>query len=128
MTSAMGFDLTPFNRFSPLEISAEPGGGEVEPLSDAMELVGFDLAQDAPKEATRCVRMTAVRDGVVEGIMRWLRLDFGGGIVFENKPPQRSSWVPQIHLLPTPRPIAAGESISVEIFHNQNRLFVMAEP
>jgi hypothetical protein len=128
MTSAMGFDLTPFNRFSPLRIPAEPGGGEVEPLSDAMELVGFDLTQEAPKEATRRVLMTAARDGVAEGVMSWLRLDFGDGIVFENKPPQRSVWLPQIHLLPESRQIATGESIAVEIFHNRERLFVMAEP
>jgi hypothetical protein len=65
---------------------------------------------------------------VAEGVMLWLRLDFGDGIVFENMPPQRSVWLPQIHLLPAPRRIATGASISVEIFHNQERLFVMAEP
>lgn len=128
MTSAMGFDLTPFNRFSPLEISAERGGGEVEPLSDAMELIGFDLAQEAPPQATRRVRMTATRDGVAEGVMRWLKLDFGDGIVFENKPPQRSSWLPRIHPLPKPRRVTAGASVSVDIFHSPEGLYVMAEP
>ncbi|MES2355953.1 MAG: 50S ribosomal protein L11 methyltransferase [Pseudomonadota bacterium] len=127
MESAMGFDLTPFNRFSPMEICAGKGGGDVEPLSDVMTLIDFDLTHDAPQEATRRMQIHATHDGVVEGVMRWLKLDFGDGILFENRPPQRSSWFPQIHLLPASRRVSAGEAITVEVFHNQDRLFVMAE-
>ena len=127
MESAMGFDLTPFNRFSPMEISAGKGGGDAQPLSDTMTLLDFDLTRDAPQEATRRMQVHATQDGIVEGIMRWLKLDFGDGILFENRPPQRSSWHPQIHLLPAPRRISTGEAMSIEVFHDQERLFVMAE-
>ena len=125
MSSALGFDLTPFNRFSPLQISTEVGGGHVEPLSEAMELIAFDLREDAPQEGRRRVQMMATQEGVAEGVMRWLKLDFGGGVLFENKPPQPSAWRPQIHLLPAPRPVAPGDAIDVEILHTHDRLFVM---
>jgi len=37
---------------------------------------------------------TATRAGRAEAILRWLRLDFGDDILFENRPPQRSAWDP----------------------------------
>jgi hypothetical protein len=125
MGTVMGFDLTPFNRFTPVELNAGKGGGEVEPLSDAVELIRFDLREDAPKEATKAVLLTANQSGRVESLLRWLRLDFGGGIVFENRPPQVSSWDPHLHILPEPLSVQAGDPVAFEISHDRDRLFVV---
>jgi predicted RNA methylase len=124
MDTAMGFDLTPFNRFTPVEIHAGKGGGEFEPLTDAVELIRFDLHQDAPSEDTQRVRLTAHTPGTAESLMRWLKLDFGEGILFENRPPLHSSWDPHLHILPTPRPLEAGQTVEIEIHHNRDRLFI----
>ncbi len=129
MESAMGFDLSAFNRFSPLELDAGQGGGDVvEPLSAATELIHFDLHQDVGSAPSRQVRLVADREGLAEGLMRWLRLDFGAGIVFENRPPQRSSWFPQLHILPTPHPVHPGDVLDFEVMHEGNRLFVIPQP
>ena len=125
MDRVLGFDLTPFNRFAPVMINAGKAGGEVDPLSDAVALVHFDLRVDAPAEASRRVTLTANRAGQVEGILRWLRLDFGDGIVFENRPPQRSHWDPMLHVLSQCRQLESGDAVEVEVYHQRHRLFVL---
>lgn len=125
MDTALGFDLTPFNRFSPTEISAGKGGGNARLLSDAIELIGFDLAEDTPAlETPRRLRLVASDAGRAEGVMRWLRLDFGAGIVFENPPPQRSSWFPSVHLLPAPRALEPGDEVLLDLQHDRARLYL----
>lgn len=124
METAMGFDLTPFNRFTPVELNAGKGGGEVKPLTDAVELIRFDLHVDAPAEETRRVELTADAKGQAESLMRWLKLDFGDGLVFENRPPQHSSWDPHIHILPVPRHLEPGQTLEIEVHHNRDRLFI----
>jgi len=124
MSSVMGFDLIPFNCFTPLELNAGEGGGGVNPVSDAIELIGFDLNETAPNEATEIITLTANRDASVHSLLRWLRLDFGDDIVFENRPPQKSSWDPHLHILPTPINVRAGQSLQFEINHNRDQLFI----
>jgi type II protein arginine methyltransferase len=124
MDQVMGFDLSPFNRFTPVEINAGKGGGELELLTEAVELARFDLHRDAPAEARHEVRLIAQRAGRAEALLRWLRLDFGDGIPFENRPPQRSSWDPHLHILPEPLELAAGSVCSMTVSHNRERLFI----
>lgn len=123
--TVMGFDLTPFNRFTPVEINAGIGGGDVNPLSEAVELASFNLHEIAPNEVTEVVTLTANQGGRVESLLRWLRLDFGDGIVFENRPPQRSSWDPHLHVFPAPIDVQPGQSVRLEIGHNRDRLFIV---
>lgn len=126
MDTVMGFDLTPFNRFSPLELNAgKGGGGNVEMLSEPVELAGFDLRHDAPAEASHALRLVASQEGRAEALMRWLRLDFGDGIVFENRPPQQSSWDPHLHILPQARDLKPGDALDVEIGHDRSRLYII---
>lgn len=124
MSRVMGFDLTPFNCFTPLELNAGEGGGVVKPVSETVELIGFDLNETAPKEATEIVTLTANRDASVHSLLRWLRLDFGDNIVFENRPPQKSAWDPHLHILPKPINVRAGQSLQFEINHNRDQLFI----
>ena len=124
MDTAMGFDLTPFNRFTPVEINAGKGGGTVEPLTDVVELIRFDLHVDAPAEDTQRVALTAHAAGQAESLMRWLKLDFGDGLLFENRPPQHSSWDPHLHILPRPHALRVGETLEIEVHHNRDRLFI----
>ncbi|NEX18408.1 MAG: hypothetical protein C1943_17845 [Halochromatium sp.] len=124
MDQVMGFDLSPFNRFTPVEINAGKGGGELELLTEAVELARFDLHQDAPAEARHEVHLIAQQAGRAEALLRWLQLDFGDGITFENRPPQRSSWDPHLHLLPEARWLDAGAVCAMTVSHNRERLFL----
>ncbi len=120
----MGFDLTPFNCFKPTSLNASRGGGDVRPLSGPVELIRFDLSETAPKEYSHIVSLMANQTGQAESLMRWLRLDFGDGIIFENRPPQKSSWDPQLHIFPETIDVVLGRLIEVEVSHNREQLFV----
>lgn len=132
MGQVMGFDLTPFNRFTPLEVSTYKGGvspykGKVkaDPLSAPVMLLQLDLRVKHSAEATHKVRMVVQKEGVADGIMRWLRLDFGDGIVFENCPPRISCWDPQIHLLPKSIMVSAGDVVEFEVYRNHETLMIL---
>jgi len=122
--TVMGFDLSPFNRFTPTELSLGRAGAQVEALSEDIELIKFNLNQDTPKEATSCFKLVVKKDGNAEALMRWLHLDFGDGLVFENRLPQKSCWWPHIHIFPKEIPVKRGDEISFELYHNQDRLFL----
>ena len=122
--TVMGFDLSPFNRFTPTELSLGRAGAEVEALSEDIELIKFNLNQDAPKEATSRFKVAAKQNGNAEALMRWLHLDFGDGLVFENRLPQKSCWWPHIHIFPKEFLVKQGDEISFELYHNQDRLFL----
>lgn len=123
-STSMGFDVTPLNRFTPPIVCPGPGGGGAELLSEPQELLRFDLASDE-EPGPRRLELRAVRAGVAEGVIRWNRLDFGGGIVLENRPPAVSrSWFPCLHLFPSPLPVAPGDVVTVEVSHDDERVFV----
>jgi type II protein arginine methyltransferase len=125
MDDVMGFDLTPFNRFAPSVVATGPGGGRPDPLSQARELLTLDLTIHQPAMKAPQTRMlTADREGVADGILRWHRLDFGAGIQFENCPPSLSAWHPQLHLFRTPRQVKSADKVSLSIFHDRERLYI----
>jgi type II protein arginine methyltransferase len=124
MGRTLDFDLTAFNRFAPAEINAGEGGGDFTRLSEDIDIARFDLAVDAPAEAMHEVQFTASCAGRAEGVLRWLHLDFGGSLIFENRPPQKSSWYPQIHVFADPVDVARGDEIGVSVFHDRERLFL----
>ncbi len=121
----MGFDLSPFNRFSPVELDAGTPAEGYEPLSEPALLAHFDLHRDHPAESGRRVSLTATRAGRAQALMRWLRLDFGGGIVFENRPPQASSWDAHLHVLPERRQLAPGDRCELDISHDRRRIVIL---
>lgn len=123
-STAMGFDVTPLNRFTPPMVCTGPGGGGAELLSEPQELLRFDLGGD-DDPAPRRLELHAVRGGMAEGVIRWNRLDFGGGILLENRPPAVSrSWFPCLHLFPSPLAVAPGDVVTVHVSHDDERVFV----
>lgn len=125
MDKVMGFDLSPFNRFSPSMSNAGAGGGQIDALSDVHKLLELDLMQDQPKMTeARNITITTNKPGVMDGMLRWHKLDFGDGIFFENRPPQISAWYPQLHLFQEPRTVKKGEKMRIEIFHDRERIVI----
>ncbi len=124
MGQISGFDMTPFNRFTPIEINAGKGGGELHPLTAPTELARFDLDAAIRQEGEFKVNLIATRAGEAQAICRWLRLDFGAGILFENNPPHRSCWDPQLHILPQPPLLDVGDPLALTLQHDQDALYL----
>jgi hypothetical protein len=80
MSEVMGFDLTPFTRFTPMDVCAGKGGGRevYPPFPRRWSLSLLIFARMPPVPAS----LRATRSGAAEALMRCLHLDFGDGIVF----------------------------------------------
>lgn len=119
----MGFDLSAFNRFSPLEIDTFTGMGQPDFMSAPETIISFDLTK-SEHESRIILPLRASRDGIVGGLMRWLRLDFGDDIYFENNPPERSCWDPHLHVFENAVAVQAGDYIKLDVSHDRHSLFV----
>lgn len=125
MGEAMGFDLRAFNEFAPSHLATPPGGGEFTALSAPACLFDFDLQGDNPKPAQPLdYQFKVTADGVADGVLRWLRLDFGGNILFENRPPQTSAWLPLLHTFAIPSKVAIGDTLPLRLYHDRERIFI----
>ncbi|MGH6934422.1 MAG: 50S ribosomal protein L11 methyltransferase, partial [Dongiaceae bacterium] len=120
-----GFDLSPFNRFTPSAISISMESGSYESLSDDVEVFRFDLAEleHKPGEARPC--FTANRNGTCLGVLQWLRLQLHDDIYFENSPAERiapSAWRQVFYPFKAPVEIRQGDRVQLRAKHDLNNL------
>jgi type II protein arginine methyltransferase len=116
-----GFDLSPFNRFAPSSISLSMESGLIESFSDDVEVFRFDLRADGHRPEERILRITAGRDGVVCGVLQWLRLQLDEVTVYENRPPERvtpSAWRQVFYPFTAPLSVRAGEPVQLWAKHD----------
>jgi protein arginine N-methyltransferase 7 len=120
-----GFDLSPLNHFSPTEVTVFSDADLGEAFSDPFPLFSFDFAQeDHFPAASRQLEVSATREGQVEGLLQWLRLDFHEGISFENRPPVKSPSRPRFRVFPKPITVHPGDRISLRLEHDRQHIFV----
>jgi tetratricopeptide (TPR) repeat protein len=116
-----GFDLSPFNRFAPSNVSISMESGAFESLSDDVEAFRFDLAREDHRPAERQMTLTARRAGRAVGLLQWLRLKLDDETSFENGPSETvapSAWRQVLYPFPAPINLAAGEQLTVRAMHD----------
>ena len=119
-----GFELSALNEFAPVVQYLEPGL-ELRLLSDALDLLSFDLAGGShfpPEKRTVEVPVTAA--GMCEGVVQWLRLELAPGVDFENRPdnpePGASQhWAPVFYPFTEPLLLEPGQRVALRISHNR---------
>jgi type II protein arginine methyltransferase len=128
MDEIMGFDLSPFNTLGPKVITTPAGGGRFDAFSETVELFQFDLKAGTYQERERRdLALPIIRAGEVQGFMQWNWMDFGAGLIFENRPPRASCWVPVIHLFPQGLAVQPGEVMHLVAEHDLDRIVVWQE-
>jgi hypothetical protein len=109
-----GFDLSAFNRFTPVQQHLIPGQ-EVEFLSEPADLLRFDLLGETEWPAFKThVTLTATRRGVCQGVAQWLKLELDDEHVYEHAPSAGDvtagrHWAPIWYPLETPIELEAGK-------------------
>ncbi len=116
-----GFDLTPFNRFTPSVLAIKMDTRDFADFSADIEAFRFDLAQPptAPEE-TR-LAFEATRTGACVGVLQWVRLYLDAETIVENRPEGRftpSAWRSVLFPFPAPRSVREGERIMIRAKHN----------
>jgi SAM-dependent methyltransferase len=82
MGIAEGFDMTPFNRFRPTQVTVTRS--QFDRRSDSATIFDFDFAADeVVKPGTGVAEVTAT-GGSVDGIVQWLRFHLGDGILYDT--------------------------------------------
>jgi type II protein arginine methyltransferase len=120
-----GFDLTPFNRFTPSTISISMESGKFDSLSDDLEAFRFDLRQTEHGPGEARLHFSVSRTGTCLGVLQWLRLELHDDIVFENAPAEQiapSAWRQVFHPFAAPIAVQPGQPVAVRAKHDLNNL------
>jgi type II protein arginine methyltransferase len=110
-----GFDLSPFNMLSappPAALRARPEGAVRRSAPASLLTMDFE----APDFGAMRETATLISEGgPIHGVVQWLRVDFGAGVIFENSPfdDSNSHWGAPIHPLAQPIDTTPGEAIEV---------------
>ena len=113
-----GFGFEAFNVLAPrLSSSLFCRSGRSTRLSEPASAVGVNFEAEAPF-GERAAHLNLVSTGGrVSAVAQWLRLDFGGGLMFENDPfdGPHSHWGSPVHPLIEPLDTAPGDVIEVTV-------------
>ena len=112
--SVAGFDLSPFDLLAPprrLRVDRKLAILRSEPVGAlAMD---YEASPFGPVRETVGLRSLG---GRVDAFAQWMRIDFGGGIVFENSPfeEHRSHWAAPLYPFVNPVETVAGDVIAMQ--------------
>lgn len=129
---AAGFDLSPFNAFTPERIIFDGSHVDYERLSDPATAIRFDLgaARHAPFE--HLVTVPVTRAGECLGVVQWLHIDFDGASEYENRPrlgpASPSSWLHAFFSFPSPLRVEVGQTVHIVAGHSRKALHFRLAP
>ena len=86
------------------------------PIAEPASAGSVDLA--VPLERTffsGACDFTVGRDGTVHGLVGWFSADLAPGVVLDNAPPSRGSWMQAYFPIETPVAVSAGDPVGVRI-------------
>src|SRR5262249_13233181 len=120
-----GLDLSALERFAPLVRFVSPRHGLEDALSGVVDLVRFDFSRQRrfPVERT-VVEVRADRDGLAEGVLQWIRLEFADALCYEQPPPEASAWQPLLHVFARPIPVEAGQRLPLAVEHDRSAITI----
>jgi tetratricopeptide (TPR) repeat protein len=123
--TSFGFDLRDFNAIHPKRRPLQREDLSLLLMSEAVEAFRFDFQRDDafPAERKR-IEIRATQDGPCYGLVQWIRLEFGGGVRFENHPLHRrpiSNWQHTIYGFDEPLRLTPGAVVSVDAAHDRAR-------
>ena len=124
---SFGFDLSEFNKTQPTKVPLYREDLKPEFLSGDLEAFEFDFQRDSEFPAKSLVHtITATKDGLCYGLIQWIKLDFGAGLVFENHPldpKETSNWQHLVYKFKEPVSVQKGNQMIIRALHDRSRLW-----
>jgi type II protein arginine methyltransferase len=117
VTTAGGFDVSLMNTLAtrshfPVRLSTWPH----QLLSEAAQVLEFDLARGDLEPGERVISLPATADGEAQALVVWFELDMGDGITLRNSlEDTRSHWMQGWVPLEKPVPVKAGDAVSLRL-------------
>ncbi|MXO70310.1 50S ribosomal protein L11 methyltransferase [Alteraurantiacibacter buctensis] len=125
-----GFDLSALNGHLEPMRRVKAWDPDLVLCSEPADLFSFAYRAGEPIAQTgRASVRLAARGGRVTGVLQWLRIDFGDGLVYENAPgPDRTPhWELFYHPFDNPRDLSPGELVEVHGFFHRHAMVVWAD-
>jgi len=123
-----GFDLSPFNIFSPPTIGITPerfANLRYCRYSNPIDCFDFDFnSLNGFQPRRRIVDIPATNEGLVLGLLQWLRLELSPGNELESDEGSQLNWTRFVHVFPRPLPIRAGQTLTLHLEHDLNSFSV----
>lgn len=124
-----GFDMSQFNLLGAPGRQFTARRGKIEYCSEAASVLRMDYDAAPPfGPQTETISLLST-GGRVDGVLQWIRLDFGATGTLENHPDaldDANSWGPSMFDFVTPIDTQAGDVIDVTFSHKGMRLIVDA--
>jgi len=122
---SFGFDLREFNAIHPRKRPLYREDLAPVLLSDAVEAFRFDFLKQSsfPAERKR-LPIVATQRGLCHGLIQWIRIELGPGVVFENHPLRRravSNWQHTIYGFDQPVELQPGRVVPISAWHDRAR-------
>jgi len=123
-----GFDLRRFNLFSPAVVPLPPERWrqlDYRKFSPAQAIARFDFnTLDGFSPNSRVRRFDISSDGVLTGLMQWVRIELTEGIVLEANDDSELNWMRYLHVFPQPCTVRAGQRFELQVAHDLRSLSV----
>ena len=123
--TSFGFDLSDFNAIHPKKRPLYREDLDPVLLSAPVEAFRFDFMKQSSFPAERRkLRIPVTQGGLCYGVIQWIRIELGAGIVFENHPARRktvSNWQHTVYGFDAPVQLEAGAAVSVDAWHDRAR-------
>ena len=122
---SFGFDLRDFNGIHPRKRPLYREDLAPLLLSEPVEAFRFDFMKQShfPAERKR-IEIRATQAGTCHGVIQWIRIELGHGIVFENHPARRravSNWQHTIYGFEEPLVLGQGMQVAIKAWHDRAR-------
>lgn len=122
---SFGFDLREFNAIHPRKRPLYREDLAPVLMSDPVEAFRFDFARRSTFAAERKrIDIAATQAGPCHGVIQWIRIELGEGIVYENHPAKRravSNWQHTIYGFGDPIALDQGSLVPVDAWHDRTR-------
>lgn len=120
-----GFDLSPFNTFTPPLMNLDAPNMALEWLSEPVDLFTFDFQGDQKwPPATNEVQVDVSQTGTCQGVVQWLWLAVDDETPYENPPLgptglRTPHWTPLLYTFPEPRRLKKGQVVTLHVVHDR---------
>ncbi|MCG2594388.1 50S ribosomal protein L11 methyltransferase [Ramlibacter sp. XY19] len=122
---SFGFDLREFNAIHPRKRPLYREDLSPLLLSQPVEAFRFDFQgrSSYPAERKR-LQLAATQAGACYGVIQWIRIELGEGVVFENHPARQrrvSNWQHTVYGFGDPVQLQPGQVLAVDAWHDRTR-------
>lgn len=123
VSTASGFDVSPFNDFSSrFYVQMDVRHYPYKALSEPFEVFGFDFRGEPIRSEERRLSVNATDTGRCHAIVFWFRLKVYDDIYFETSPQSETCWMQAVQIFEQPFDVQKSSVIDLRARHDCDKI------